>query len=68
MVPRDCCFYVYCVNVHFHRKKKSNYMINKIRERALRLILTEHLSDFDTLLQNNKDACLVVEVYKIKIA
>ena len=43
-------------------------MINKIRERALRLILTEHLSDFDTLLQNNKDACLVVEVYKIKIA
>ena len=22
MVPGDCCFYVYCVNVHFHRKKK----------------------------------------------
>ena len=43
-------------------------MINKIRERALRLILSEPLSDFDTLLQNNKDACLVIEVYKIKIA
>ena len=22
MVPDDCCFYVYCVNVHFHRNKK----------------------------------------------
>ena len=21
MVPGDCCFYFYCVNVHFHRKK-----------------------------------------------
>ena len=21
MVPGDCCFYVYCANVHFHRKK-----------------------------------------------
>ena len=21
MVPGDCCFYVYCVNVNFHRKK-----------------------------------------------
>ena len=21
MVPGDCCFYVYCVNVHFRRKK-----------------------------------------------
>lgn len=20
-MPRDCCFYVYCVHVHFHRKK-----------------------------------------------
>ena len=22
MVPGDCCFYVYCVNVYFYRKKK----------------------------------------------
>ena len=21
MVPGNCCFYVYCVNFHFHRKK-----------------------------------------------
>ena len=49
-------------------------MINKIHERALRLILNDHTSDFDTLLQNNNDTCnhhrniqtLMVEVYKIK--
>ena len=23
MVPGDCCFYVYCVNVHFRRKKNG---------------------------------------------
>ena len=22
MLPGDCCFYVYCLNVHFHKKKK----------------------------------------------
>ena len=25
MVPGDCCFYVYCVNVHFHRKKMFSH-------------------------------------------
>ena len=24
MVPDDCCFYVYCVNFHFHKKKKKS--------------------------------------------
>ena len=49
-------------------------MINKIHERALRLILNGHTSAFDTLLQNNNDICnhhrsiqtLMVEIYKIK--
>ena len=31
-------------------------MINKIHERALRLILNDHTKDFDTLLQNNNKA------------
>ena len=51
----------------------SNNMINKIHDRALRLILNDHTSDFDTLLQNN-DTCnhhrniqtLMIEVYKMK--
>ena len=33
-------------------------MIDKNHERALRLILNDHTSDFDTLLlQNNNDTC-----------
>ena len=52
-----------------------NDMINKIHERAaLRLILNDHTSDFDTLLQNNNDTCnhhrniqtLMIEIYKMK--
>ena len=54
--------------------RTSNNMINKIHERALRLILNDHTSDFDALLQNNNDTCnhhrniqtLAVEIYKIK--
>ena len=52
--------------------RTSNNMINKIHERALRLILNYHRSGFDTLLQNNNDTCnhhkniLMVEIYKIK--
>ena len=54
--------------------RTSNNMINKIHERALRLILNDHTSDFDTLLQNNNNTCnhhrniqtLMTETYKIK--
>ena len=50
----------------------SNNTINKIHEWALRLILNDHTSDFDTLLQNNNYTCnhhrniqnLMVEIYK----
>ena len=49
-------------------------MINKVHERALRLILNDHTSDFDTVLQSNNDSfsqyrsiqTLMVEIYKIK--
>ena len=54
--------------------RTSNNMINKIHERALRLILNDHTSAFDTLLPNNNDTCnhhenvqtLTVEIYRIK--
>ena len=60
-------FYTFC-------SRPSNNMINKIHERALRLILIDHISDFNTLLQNNNDICnhhrnnqtLLTEIYKIK--
>ena len=49
-------------------------MINKILERALREILNDHESDFETLLGNNNDICnhhrnihtLLIEIFKIK--
>ena len=55
--------------------RASNNMINKIHERALRLILNCHTSDRDTLLQNNNDTCnhhrkiqtLMAEIYKKRI-
>ena len=49
-------------------------MINKVHERALRLILGGDLSDSESLLQINKDTCshfkniqsLMTEIFKIK--
>ena len=49
-------------------------MINKVHERALRVILGDDLSDFESLLQNNKDICshnkniqsLIIEMFKVK--
>ena len=47
----------YCSVIWMFCSITSNNMISKIHERALRLILNDHTSDFDTLLQNNKDTC-----------
>ena len=60
------------MDVFFSRT--SNNTVNKIHERALQLILNDHTSDFDKLLQNNNDSCnhhrsirtLMIEIYKIK--
>ena len=49
-------------------------LINKVHERALRVILNDHKSDFETLLQNNNDVCnhhrniqtLLIKIFKIK--
>ena len=53
--------------------RASNNMISKIHERVLRLIINDHISDIDMLLQSNKDTCnhhrkvqiLMVKIYKI---
>ena len=63
-----------CPLIWLFCSRTSNNMINKIHERALRLILNGHTSDFDTLLQNNNDTgnhhrniqTLMIEIYKIK--
>ena len=59
----------HCPLIWMFGSRTSNNMINKIHERALRLILNDHTSDFDTLLQNNNDRniqTLMIEIYKMK--
>ena len=54
--------------------RTSDNMINEVHERALRVILNNHESDFETLLQNNNDLCnhdrniqtLLIKIFKIK--
>ena len=49
-------------------------MINKVHERAFRVLLGDDLNEFESLLQNNKDICshhkniqrLMIEMSKIK--
>ena len=49
-------------------------MINKVHERALRVLLNDHESDFEKLLHINNDVCnhhrniqtLLIEIFKIK--
>ena len=54
--------------------RQTNNMINKLHERALRLVLNHHVSDFEALLRKRNDiSChysniqiLMIELYKIK--
>ena len=70
----NCFLYGYCLLIRMFCSRTSNNMINKIHKRALRLILNDHTSGFDTPLQNNNDTCdhrrniqtLMAEIYKIK--
>ena len=45
------CQFSYCPLVWMFCSRTSNNMINKVYERALRVILNDHESDFGTLLQ-----------------
>ena len=47
----------YCPLLWMFCSGTSINIINKFHEQALRLILNDHKSDFDTLLQNNNDTC-----------
>ena len=64
----------YCPLVWIFCSRISNNMISKVYERALRVILGDDLSTFESLLQNNKDVynhhkdiqSLMIETFKIK--
>ena len=47
----------YCPLIWIFCSRTSNNLINKIHERALRLILNKRTSDFDKQLQNNNNSC-----------
>ena len=54
--------------------RTSGNMVNRVHERALRVILGDNLSEFESLLQSNKGICshhkniqsLMVEMFKVK--
>ena len=54
--------------------RQTNNMMNKLHERALRLVLNDHVSNLEALLRKNNDvSChhrniqvLMIELYKIK--
>ena len=64
----------YCPLVWMFCSRTSNNMINRVHQRALRVILGDDLSDFESLLQNNRDICshhkniqsLKIEMFKIR--
>ena len=64
----------YCPLVWMFCSRQTNNMINKLHERALRLVLNDHVSDFEALLRTNNDvSChhrniqmFMTELYKIK--
>ena len=64
----------YCPLVWMLCSRKTNNMINNIHKRALRIVLSDHNSDFETMLRNFNDITihhrniqtLMIELFKIK--
>ena len=64
----------FCPLVWMLCSKQSNNMINKILERALRIVLNDHISDFETMPRNTYDITirhrkiqtLTSELFKMK--
>ena len=68
------CQFSYCLLVWMFCSRQTNNMINKLHERVLRLVLNDHVSDFEALLRKSNDiSChhrniqmLMIELYRIK--
>ena len=64
----------YCPLVWMFCSRQTNNKINKIQERDLRIVLNDHISDFETMLRNMNDITihhrniqtLMIELFKIK--
>ena len=63
-----------CILASMFCLRTSSNMINKVHERALRVILGDDLSEFESLLQSNKDICshhkniqiIMIEMFETK--
>ena len=64
----------YCPLLWMFCSRQTKNMINKIHERGLRIVLNDHISDFETMLRNINDITihyrniqtLMIELFKIK--
>ena len=64
----------YCPLVWMFCSRQTNNMINKIHERALRIVLNDHISDFETMLRHMNGITihhrniqtLMIKLFKIK--
>ena len=64
----------YCPLAWMFCSRQMKNMINKIHERALRIVLNDHISDFETIRRNMNDTTvhhrniqtLMIEFFKIK--
>ena len=64
----------YCSLICIFCSRQTNQIINELHERALRILLYDHISNFETLLQKNNEIVshhrniqtLMIELYNIK--
>lgn len=64
----------YCSLIRIFCSRQTNHMINKLHERALRIVLHDYISNFETLLQKSNVIfshhrnvqTLMIELYNIK--
>ena len=54
MVQGDCCFYVYCVNAHFHREKVKTHF-QSIVINSKKLGFKGVLKIYKTVCKRNSD-------------
>ena len=63
----------YCPLIWVFSSRKSNNLINRIHERSIRIISSDNASNFENLLEKNKEITihqrnlqiLMIEVFKI---
>ena len=66
--------FAYCPLIWMFHSREINNKINKLHERALRLVYSDHISTFDELLLKDESLTvhhrnlqkLAIEMYKIK--